>query len=216
MLYKTYCKRMLDIVFSLLMIPALITLAVLVAPLIMACDPGPVFYRAKRLGRDAKPFEMYKFRSMRVNAPDIRLEDGSTYNDANDPRLIRIGRFLREHSLDEVPQVINVLKGEMSLIGPRPDTLDSLKRYPQIVQNLCIRPGITGYSQAYFRNSVCAEEKIRQDAYYVQHCSFWLDTRIFFQTIATVLRQDNIYKKAQLSAFEKQRMEEYVLLRQNA
>ena len=86
-------------------------------------DRGPIFYCADRLGRNAKTFKMYKFRSMKVNAPDIRNEDGTTYNSKDDPRITKVGRFIRETSLDELPQVFNIIKGDMSLIGPRPGLL---------------------------------------------------------------------------------------------
>ena len=96
------------------------------APIIKVVDRGPVFFNAQRIGKDGKLFKMYKFRSMYVNAPDIRLADGSTYNGADDPRVTKIGKFMRAMSIDEIPQILNVLNGTMSLIGPRPDPPDWL------------------------------------------------------------------------------------------
>ena len=133
---------------------------------------------------------------MKVNAPDIRLADGSTYNGKDDPRVTKIGRILRETSIDELPQLFNILKGEMSLIGPRPDPVDWIDKYPEEYRVfLEARPGITGYSQAYYRNSDSSGEKIKHDAYYAQNVSFWLDVKIFFKTIQTVLMHENLYRE---------------------
>lgn len=195
MIYKTYIKRLLDIVLSLIGLPVLLVILLVCGPLIWLEDRGPVFYNAERLGRNGKIFKMYKLRSMRVNAPDIRLEDGSTYNGEDDPRVTRIGQILRKTSLDETPQLLNVLKGDMSLIGPRPDPPDWLELYTEEERFfLKARPGITGYSQAYFRNSVDSREKIRNDVYYVEHCSLGLDVRILFKTAAVVLSHENVYR----------------------
>lgn len=195
MIYRIYIKRFLDIVLSLLGLPVLLLILLVCGPLIWLEDHGPVFYNAERIGRNGKLFKMYKLRSMRVNAPDIRLEDGSTYNGEDDPRVTRIGRFLRKTSLDEMPQLLNVLKGDMSLIGPRPDPPDWLDLYTEEERFfLKVRPGITGYSQAYFRNSVNSRGKIQNDVYYVEHCSFFLDIKILFKTAAVVLKHENIYR----------------------
>ena len=163
------------------------------APIIYFDDKGPVFYNAPRLGKNGKPFKMFKFRSMMVNAPDIRNEDGSTYNGDDDPRVTRVGRFMRKTSIDEIPQFLNVLNGTMSFIGPRPDTPDFLhvyeSEYPSILK---IKPGLTGYNQAYFRNSIDGAEKMKNDNYYAEHLTFWLDVKIVFKTIKTVLFRENI------------------------
>ena len=130
---------------------------------------------------------------MKVNAPDIRLKDGSTYNGDDDPRVTKLGRFLRKTSLDEIPQILNVLKGDMSWIGPRPDPLDWLDKYKEEERVfLNVRPGITGYNQAYYRNSADAQEKIDNDVYYAKHISFALDVKIIFKTIKTVLFHENV------------------------
>ena len=137
---------------------------------------------------------MDKFRTMKVNAPDIRNKDGSTYNGDDDPRLTKIGRVLRKTSIDELPQILNVFVGEMSFIGPRP-MLDANKEVlddKRIQKILTIRPGITGYSQAFFRNSIIQEEKRKNDIYYVENISLKLDIKIFFYTIYSVLRRKNI------------------------
>lgn len=196
-MYKKYFKRMIDVVISLICLPIFAVIFVVIAPIIWLEDKGAIFYNAPRLGERGKVFKMYKFRSMKENAPDIRNTDGSTYNAEDDPRVTKIGRFLRKSSLDETPQIINVLKGDMSLIGPRAhiitnyNGLKSLPRKKQIRLN--VKPGITGYSQAYYRNSATADEKIDQDIYYVENLSFLLDVKIFFKTIVTVLKRENIY-----------------------
>ena len=138
---------------------------------------------------------MYKFRSMFVNAPDIRLADGSTYNGEDDPRVTKIGRVIRAASIDELPQILNILNGTMSLIGPRPDPPDWLDKYPEEIKVfLTVRPGLTGYCQAYWRNGADGEEKMKADAYYAQHLSLLFDIKIFFKTIARVLGHGNTYK----------------------
>ena len=130
---------------------------------------------------------------MKVNAPDIRMANGDTYNGDDDPRVTKIGRFMRKTSIDEIPQFINVLIGDMSFIGPRPDLPDFLevyqKDYPDI---LSVKPGITGYNQAYFRNSIDGAEKMKNDDYYAKHLTFWMDVKIVFKTIKTVLYRENI------------------------
>ena len=195
-MYAKYIKRIIGFLIALIVLPIFAIIYIVVAPLIYFEDKGPVFYNGERIGRNGKIFKMHKFRSMKVNAPDIRLADGSTYNGKNDPRVTRIGRILRETSLDETPQLLNILKGEMSFIGPRPDPPDWLEKYPDELRVfLKARPGITGYSQAYYRNSDDSYEKIVHDAYYAQHITFWNDIKILFKTIQTVLKHDNIYRE---------------------
>ncbi len=194
-MYKSIFKRLLDFIFALIALPIFALIYIVVAPIVHFTDGGPVFYCGKRIGRNGKLFKMYKFRSMRVNAPDIRLSDGSTYNGEDDPRVTKIGKILRATSVDEIPQILNVLKGDMSLIGPRPDPPDWLERYSDdVIVFLTVRPGITGYSQAYFRNSADGEQKMRNDAFYATHCTFWMDVKIFFKSIAVVLLRENTYK----------------------
>lgn len=194
-MYKCFLKRLIDIALALIALPFVLLLIIIFAPIIYYTDKGPVFYNAERVGKDGKPFTMYKLRSMYVDAPDIRLADGSTYNGEDDPRVTPVGRLMRKTSIDELPQVLNVLQGKMSWIGPRPDPLDWLERYPEDVKVfLTVRPGITGYSQAYFRNSVDGTEKMKNDVYYAQNCSFILDVKILFKTIAVVLKRENTYK----------------------
>lgn len=137
---------------------------------------------------------MYKFRTMKENCKDIRNKDGSTYNGENDPRVTKIGKILRKTSIDEVPQILNVLKGDMSIIGPRPDLPEHINSYKDNEKRkLELNPGITGYNQAYYRNSVLWKNRIQNDIYYIDNVSLWLDIKIFLKTIFTVFKHNGIY-----------------------
>jgi lipopolysaccharide/colanic/teichoic acid biosynthesis glycosyltransferase len=158
-------------------------------------DRGTVFYVSKRLGRNGKIFKMVKFRTMKMNSKDIRNEDGSSYNSKLDSRFTKIGRFLRKTSIDEIPQILNVLKGDMSIIGPRPDLPDFYSVFtPYQLSKLSVLPGITGYNQAYYRNSNNLTEKFNNDVYYVNNISFRFDIMILCKTIITVVLNKNLYK----------------------
>jgi len=131
---------------------------------------------------------------MKINAPDIRNKDGSTFNSEDDPRLTAIGRFIRKTSLDEVPQLLNVIKGDMSIIGPRPDLPEHQAMYEgNESRKLEVRPGVTGYNQAYFRNTIPWKKRIQNDIYYIDHLSCWFDIKIFFRTIASILKRESVY-----------------------
>ena len=192
-MYKFLFKRIIDIIVGLCALPIVMIFVLIFAPIIYIEDKGSIFYFAKRIGKGGKTFNMLKFRSMKMNAPDIRMANGDTYNGDDDPRVTKIGRFMRKTSIDEIPQFLNVLNGTMSFIGPRPDTPDFLhiyeSEYPSILK---IKPGLTGYNQAYFRNSIDGAEKMINDNYYAEHLSFWLDVKIVFKTIKTVLFRENI------------------------
>lgn len=209
-MYERCFKRIIDLMLSVLGLPVFGLIYIVVAPMIILDDGLPVFYNALRIGKNGKLFKMYKFRTMKKNAPDIRLADGSTYNGVDDPRVTRVGRFLRSTSIDEIPQILNMLKGEMSLIGPRPDPPDWLERYPSEVRIfLQVRPGLTGYSQAFFRNSVDGNEKMKNDAYYAKHCTFLMDLKIFLKSIVVVLGHENTYKdmsRNQMDETEKEKL----------
>ena len=194
-MYRRFSKMFLDLVFALAALPFLLVALVALGPIIYLEDRGPILYCGPRLGKGGRVFRMYKLRTMKVNAPDIRNDDGSTFNSEDDPRLTRVGRFLRKTSIDEIPQVLNVLKGEMSFIGPRPDLPDALRVYRDDERRrLEIRPGVTGYSQAYHRNEISLHDRFRQDVYYVDNMSFALDANVFFKTIATVLGRKGVYR----------------------
>ncbi len=188
-------KMVIDFVIALLLLPFLLLVLIPSAVFIKLEDRGPIFYMGERLGRNGKIFKMFKLRSMKVNAPDIRLSDGSTYNAEDDPRVTKFGRFARKTSIDELPQLLNILKGDMSFVGPRPDLPDDLYTYSEEEKKiLLVRPGITGYNQAVNRNAVTAHEKLKNDIYYVEHMSFLFDIKIIFMTIKTVLSHKNVYR----------------------
>lgn len=192
-MYTHFFKRIFDLIVALLALPFVLLFICIFGPLIYFEDKGPIFYRAARIGRGGKPFGMLKFRSMKVNAPDIRLSDGSTYNGDDDPRVTGIGRFMRNTSIDEIPQFLNILFGQMSLIGIRPDPLDWLEKYDERERViLTVKPGITGYNQAYFRNSADGALKLKNDVYYAEHISFLLDCRIVLKTVKTVLFREHV------------------------
>lgn len=196
--YQLRIKRAIDIIVCLIALPFVLIILVPVAIAIKVEDRGPLFYQSMRIGKGFKEFGMLKFRSMKVNAPDLRNEDGSTFNSKTDPRVTKIGHILRETSLDEIPQVFNVLAGQMSIIGPRAGDVESKDTYEEDEKDkLLIRPGITGYTQAYYRNGLGVREKRLYDAWYAHSVSFWLDVKIFFRTIKTVLTHENVYTNSQ-------------------
>lgn len=195
-MYKFFLKRVIDVLGSLAVLPFVILIIIILAPIIYFTDKGPVFYNAERLGAKCKKFKMYKLRSMYVNAPDLRNPDGSTYNSDNDPRVTPIGRIMRKTSLDEFPQFLNVLFGDMSFVGPRPTLTGNAGKYDVLEgdekKRYDVRPGVTGYAQAYYRNSISEKEKFHWDAYYADHVSFLLDLKILFQTVWSVVARKNI------------------------
>lgn len=196
-MYKNYIKRGIDLIISLCSLPFVLIACLIFGSLIWLEDRGTIFYVAKRRGLKGSIFNMYKLRSMKIGAQDIRNQDNSTFNSADDTRVTKVGKFLRKTSMDELPQVFNVLKGDMSLIGPRASIpidgvkwgdLNELQK-----KRLTVRPGITGYTAAIYRNSIPQEEKRKWDCYYVDNMSFILDVKIFFWTIKTVLLHKNVY-----------------------
>ena len=199
-MYQSFFKPLIDFCGALLMLPFVLLVVIIFGPIIYFTDRGPVFYNALRAGKDYKPFKMFKLRSMYVNSPDLKNPDGSTFNSDNDPRVTPVGRFLRKTSLDEFPQFLNILLGDMSFVGPRPKTYSSkapngcrLEELDETHQkSYSVRPGVTGYAQAFFRNSITNEEKFKWDAYYVDRVSFWLDIKILWKTAVSVLARQNI------------------------
>lgn len=203
-MYKRFFKRVIDILIGLIALPFVLFVIVVFGPIIYLTDKGPIFYNANRAGKDYKPFKMFKLRSMYVNSPDLKNPDGSTFNSDNDPRVTPIGSFLRKTSLDEFPQFLNVLLGDISFIGPRPK-LYLPEKYPNglpeyMKKSFTVKPGVTGYAQAYFRNSITNEDKFKWDGFYAENISFMMDLKIILKTIKSVLFRENInteqsYKK---------------------
>lgn len=192
--YQNVIKRVIDVLACICVLPVILFITFVVAVAIKLDDHGPIFYQSRRIGLGFHEFNMLKFRSMHVNALDLRNEDGSTYNSVSDNRVTKVGRFLRESSIDELAQVFNVLKGDMSIIGPRAGDVESKNTYKDDEKDkTLVKPGITGYTQAYYRNNLGVREKRLYDAWYAHNVSIWLDVKIFFKTIATVLKCENVY-----------------------
>lgn len=193
-MYSHYIKRILDIIICIIGFPVFMLLFIIFGLLIKLEDRGPIFYKAERIGKGSRLYKMYKFRSMKVNAPTLLNEDGSTYNSKDDPRVTKVGKFMRETSIDETPQILNVLKGDMSIIGPRASLASVLDTYQEDeIDKMKVRPGITGYTQAYYRNGLSNREKRLKDAWYANNVCFWLDVKIFFKTVLTVIKRQGIY-----------------------
>lgn len=195
-MYQHFFKRIIDIIGALILLPFVVLVIVFVAPIVWITDKGPIFYNATRATKGYKPFKMFKFRSMYVNSPDIRNPDGSTFNSDTDPRVTPIGRLLRKTSLDEFPQFLNILLGHMSFVGPRPKIWHANRNLSEMDENrrksYSVKPGVTGYAQAYFRNSITQDEKFKWDAYYAENVSFWMDVKILWQTVVAVIGRKNI------------------------
>lgn len=188
-------KRIVDATVATAGLLLLSPLVLLVAVAVRIDSRGPVFFRQRRLGRGANQFRIWKFRTMRADA-DVRVDDGgNVVNVAKDPRHTRVGRFLRRFSLDELPQLANVIAGDMSLIGPRPDLPEALALYtPAERRKLDVKPGITGLAQASGRNALSAHEKWELDARYASDASIGLDLRILWMTVGAVLGRRGIYR----------------------
>ena len=202
-MYTTCLKRVFDMLLSIVALPFVAIVIMLATTVIYLTDKGPVFYNAYRLGRNGKRFRMFKLRTMKVNAPDIRNADGSTYNGEDNPRLTRCGRFFRKTSIDELPQLLNVLLGDMSLVGPRPYlAINNVSNFNVAqLKIISVRPGITGYVQAYFRNSITQSEKIKKDVFYVENINFLFDLKIVFKTIGTVVKREKVFVDQSVSDF---------------
>lgn len=186
-MYK-YFKRIMDFVASLTALIILSPLIALSAVLVKISDGGSVIFKQRRPGKDGKIFTVYKFRTMSEKAED---ENGRELSDVE--RMTKIGSFLRKTSLDELPQLFNVLKGDMSFIGPRPLLCEYLELYtPYQMRRHEVLPGISGLAQVNGRNAITWEEKFDYDVYYVDHMSFWLDLKIIFKTIKNTLKRADI------------------------
>ena len=199
-----FTKRIIDIIGSIIGILILIptTLIIYLARKVLKEDKGPLFYEQLRYGKNGKVFRLYKFRSMCIGADkklkeylekneDARKEFEKTHKLQNDPRITKIGNFLRKTSLDELPQMINILKGDMSFVGPRPVVEKEVEEYGTNKDKfLSVRPGLTGYWQVNGRSNTTYEERMEMELYYVDNCSLWLDIKIFFKTFITVFKKE--------------------------
>lgn len=201
-LYYDIAKRSVDVIFSLFLLLFLIPLFLLIACCIKWSDPkGEVFFRQERVGLNERRFQMFKFRTMCSDAEEKLVEilemnemDGAMFKVKNDPRVTSVGKVLRKFSLDELPQLINVLKGEMSLVGPRPCLNREILEYTAYhKQRLLVKPGMTGLWQVSGRNSLTFEQMIELDLVYVQRLSILNDLRILLRTILVVCKPEHAY-----------------------
>ena len=193
-------KRIFDISLCLLALPTLVPLMGLCALLIYLNDPGSIFFYQKRTGKGGKRFEMYKFRTMATNAEELKQKythlNELTWPDfkiSDYPRVTKIGRFLRKTSLDELPQIFNVIKGEMSLVGPRPTSFDMSTYSLWHTERLEVLPGITGLWQVSGRSDLDFDERVRLDIEYIEKQSLWLDIKILIRTVMVVFTQRGAY-----------------------
>jgi lipopolysaccharide/colanic/teichoic acid biosynthesis glycosyltransferase len=190
-------KRLLDIAVSAVGLIVLTPVLAVCALMVRRGSPGQILYSQPRLGLHGRPFRLWKFRTMHAGAPDVRNADGSAFSGNHDPRVTPAGRFLRATSLDELPQLWNVLRGDMSLVGPRPDQVDQRRFYTASEnRKLDVKPGLTGLAQISGRNQIPWEKRKALDVEYVERQSMWLDLRILGKTIPYVCLRKNIHSGA--------------------
>jgi lipopolysaccharide/colanic/teichoic acid biosynthesis glycosyltransferase len=200
-LYKRWGKRVLDLTLGSVLFAAAVPVMALAAAAIKLDSPGPVFHRAVRVGRGGRKFTFLKLRSMRVGAEELRglllhlnQAEGPAFKLHNDPRVTRVGRWLRKLSLDELPQLLHVLQGHMSLVGPRPPFPEEVERYePWMLRRLSVTPGLTCLWQIRGRSNLGFEEWMRLDLEYVERQSFLLDVTILARTLPAVLSAKGAY-----------------------
>lgn len=192
-------KRIADIVLGCIGLIILLPVFLIIGICIKIDSKGPVIFAHKRIGKNGKKFNMYKFRSMYENAEEMidnfseeqKREWQENFKLENDPRITRVGNFLRKTSLDELPQIVNIIKGDLSIIGPRPIVDEELEKYGENKEKfLSITPGLTGYWQANGRSNTTYEERMQMELYYIDNQSLWLDIKIFFKTIVSVLKKE--------------------------
>lgn len=196
-----YLKRFFDVILSLIGLLVLSLLFLIIAAFVKFCDGGPVLYTQERVGKDGRRFKIYKFRSMYVDADKLleKLKEknevtGPMFKMKNDPRITKIGHFIRKTSIDELPQLFNVVRGDMSLVGPRPPLPSEVAEYTAYdMQRLLVVPGCSGLWQATVRNSVGFHEMVQLDLEYIQKSSIWFDIKILFMTIKILFKPNSAY-----------------------
>ena len=189
---RSKIKRALDILFSATVLVVSCPLWLIIAILIKLDSTGPVFFVQKRVGKDGKPFQACKFRTMVQGATDQGA--GLLIEGQDDPRITRIGKFLRRWSLDELPQFINILKGEMSVVGPRPTLLYQVEQYDEFQRRrLGVKPGITGWAQIHGRNLLSWPQRIEYDVWYVDNWTLALDVEIIVKTFPVLFKREGLY-----------------------
>lgn len=207
--YKNYGKRTIDFVISLIVLLLIWPLLVIIAIIVKMDSKGPAIFVQERLTLGGRVFKMYKFRTMIVNA---EKQGTGAYSFGNDPRITKVGNILRKLSLDELLQLINILKGDMAFIGPRPILTYHPCKYEDYTEEekkvFTVRPGISGWAQVNGRNSVDWEERFKLNEWYVQHVSLWLDIKIVFMTIAQVFSRKEIVIQGETAKTFKERHQE--------
>ena len=192
-------KRVFDLVISTIGLIVLSPIFLILAIIVKLDSKGPVFFAHTRYGKNGKKFKMYKFRTMYENAQDMindftpeqMKEWKENFKLQDDPRITKVGKFLRKTSLDELPQIVNIMKGDLSIIGPRPVIEEELKKYGENKEKfLSVTPGLTGYWQANGRSSTTYEQRMEMELYYIDHISPKLDFKIFFKTIESVIKKE--------------------------
>ena len=192
-------KRIVDVVLGCIGLVLLSPVFLILAICIKIDSKGPVIFAHKRIGKNGKEFNMYKFRSMYENAEEMienfseeqKREWQENFKLENDPRITKVGKFLRKTSLDELPQIVNIIKGDLSIIGPRPIVDEELEKYGENKEKfLSITPGLTGYWQANGRSNTTYEERMQMELYYIDNQSLLLDIKIFFKTIVSVIKKE--------------------------
>lgn len=192
-------KRIVDVILGCIGLVLLSPVFLILAICIKIDSKGPVIFAHKRIGKNGKEFNMYKFRSMYENAEEMienfneeqKREWQENFKLENDPRITKVGNFLRKTSLDELPQIVNIIKGDLSIIGPRPVIDEELEKYGKHKDKfLSITPGLTGYWQANGRSNTTYEERMQMELYYIDNQSLWLDIKIFFKTIVSVIKKE--------------------------
>lgn len=198
--YK-FSKRFFDIVFSIIGLIFLFIIMLIVSIMIALEDGFPIFFIQERSGENGKVFKMYKFRSMCKNAPELHKEllnsnelDGPAFKMKDDPRVTRVGKFIRKTSIDELPQLVNIIKGEMSIVGPRPlPTYENAELTEYQKQRLLVKPGLTCYWQCSGRNNVKFDEWMEMDLKYIRDASLWVDFKIILMTVKAVFKSEGAY-----------------------
>jgi lipopolysaccharide/colanic/teichoic acid biosynthesis glycosyltransferase len=192
-------KRLFDFFSSFILLIVISPILLMICIAIKLDSKGPIFFGHSRLGKNKKVFKVYKFRTMVHNAaevfnnftPEQKAEFEKNFKLDNDPRVTKLGNFLRRTSLDELPQLINIIKGNLSVVGPRPIVQKEIMKYGEYSDKLfSVKPGLTGYWQANGRSETSYEERISMDMYYIDNKSFWLDIKIIFKTILAVLKEE--------------------------
>lgn len=192
-------KRVIDVIFASIALILLSPVFAIIAIAIKIDSKGPVFFAHKRIGKNGNIIKLYKFRSMVINAeeliksftPEQMKEYKENYKLTNDPRITKVGKFLRKTSLDELPQLINIINGDLSIIGPRPVVADELEKYGTNKDKfLSVTPGLTGYWAANGRSNTTYEQRMEMELYYIDNLSLKMDIKVFFKTILSVVKKE--------------------------